>query len=398
MSRDFDIVLWGATGFTGRLVAGELAEIEGLRWAIAGRSRDKLERLRYELGDVAILIGDAGDPSSLAAIASRAAVVCSTVGPYAKYGGPLVAACVDARTHYCDLTGEVQWVRQMIDEHHERAAAAGARIVCCCGFDSIPSDLGVLMMHRAMAERGRRLARVDAYYGEMKGGASGGTIASMLEILDQARRDPGVRELVADPYALDPRPRRGGPDRFDVRPIAYERRLGRFTAPFAMAAINGPVVRRSNALLGYAYGERFRYRERMSTPRGLRGLSFAAAVVGGLVGLAVGSQIPILRSQIERRLPSPGEGPSAEQREAGYFVVRLLAEAEGEPSLLLRGEVADDRDAGYASTAVMLSQSALCLARDDLDTPGGVLTPASAMGAALLERLRAAGMTWEIAG
>jgi short subunit dehydrogenase-like uncharacterized protein len=397
MTREHDIVLWGATGFTGSLVARELAAQPDLRWAIAGRDRGKLEALRSELAvDVAVLVGDAGDRASLDAIAEKTRVICSTVGPYAKYGSAMVAACAAAGTHYCDLTGEPHWVREMIDLHHDQAAADGTRIVCSCGFDSIPSDLGVLMMHRAMQERGRRLARVDAYYGEMKGGVSGGTVASMLALLDEARRDPKIRALVRDPYALDPRPRRGGPDRLDLQPIGYDRRLGRWTAPFVMAAINGPVVRRSNALTGYRYGETFRYRERMSTPKGLRGLGFAATVSAGLAGLLIGSQIKPLRRVIERRLPDPGEGPTAAQREAGYYVVRLLAEAAGEPELLLRGEVSDDRDAGYGSTAVMLSAAALCLALDDLDTPGGVLTPAAAMGAVLLERLREAGIKFEV--
>ncbi len=411
--RDFEIVLWGATGYTGRLVAERLATQPAtapLRWAIAGRDAARLERVREELASTAphlkelpILVGDADDERSLDAIARRTRVVCTTVGPYARYGSGLVASCVRASTHYCDLTGELPWIRRMIDAHHEAARAGGVRIVHCCGFDSIPSDLGTSMLHDAMQERGRRLLRVDALFGESSGGFSGGTLTSLLGVLDEARRDPAVQRLLADPYALDPTPRGagsdpaaggGGLDGPDARGVSWEPRLGRWTAPFVMAAINTRVVRRSNAVAGYPYGREFRYCERMTVPGGVAGLPAALAVAGGMALMETATRVAAVRQALARRMPAPGEGPTPEQRAKGFFVARLLAEGDG--GLTLRGRVEDRRDPGYGSTAVMLSESALCLARDPLSTPGGVLTPASAMGGALLARLRAAGMTWRV--
>jgi short subunit dehydrogenase-like uncharacterized protein len=400
--RDFDLVLWGATGYTGRLVGQYLAtstSAAGIRWALGGRDREKLEQVRAELpdADLPLVVADVNDDTSLDAMTRSTRVLCTTAGPYARCGSSVVSACVRNRTHYCDLTGEVRWVRQMIDAHHEAARANGTRIVHCCGFDSIPSDLGVLMLHDAMQSRGRKLGRVDAFFGESKGGASGGTVASMLDIAD-AIRDRDVRRLLNDPYALAPGTGTRGPDRPDRKGIHYEPRLGRWTAPFPMAAINTRVVRRSNAVAGYPYGRDFRYTEQMSLPPGFKGLVAATAVTGGLAGFLGALQVRPLRRLIERRLPKPGEGPSAELRAAGYFVLRLLAEpANDGPALRLIGRVEDRRDPGYGSTAVMLSESALCLARDELTTEGGVLTPASAMGLPLIERLRRAGMIWEVA-
>ena len=411
--RDFEIILWGATGYTGRLVAERLATQPAtatLRWAIAGRDGARLERVREELASAAphlkelpILVGDADDERSLDAIARRTRVLCTTVGPYARYGSGLVASCVRASTHYCDLTGELPWIRRMIDAHHEAARAGGVRIVHCCGFDSIPSDLGTWMLHDAMQERGRRLLRVDALFGESSGGFSGGTFTSLLGVLDEARRDPSVERLLEDPYALDPTPREagsdpaaggGGLDEPDARGVSWEPRLGRWTAPFVMAAINTRVVRRSNAVAGYPYGREFRYCERMTVPGGVAGLPAALAVAGGLALVDTATRVAAVRQALGRWMPAPGEGPTPELRAKGFFVARLLAEGDG--GLPLRGRVEDRRDPGYGSTAVMLSESALCLARDPLSTPGGVLTPASAMGGALLARLREAGMTWRV--
>jgi short subunit dehydrogenase-like uncharacterized protein len=383
-AREFDVVLWGATGFTGRLVADYFAtapSARGVRWAIAGRDRDKLARVRDGLGlpSLAIVVADAKDARSLEALAARTRVVCTTVGPYAQYGDELVAACVRAGTSSTDLTGETQWIRRTIDRHDEAARASGARIVHCCGFDSIPSDLGVFMLDEAMRARGRRLSRVDSFFGESRGGVSGGTIASMLNGLDEMKRDPSLRRMLADPYSLVPGTT--GPDRRDFGGVAYEPRIGRWTGPFVMAAVNAPTVRRSNALLGYRYGRDFRYHERMSFVGGPKGAIAAAAVTAGLAGFVGAMQLGPIRKLVERRLPKPGEGPSAETRARGRFVVRY---------------VADRRDPGYGSTAVMLAESSICLAKDDLEAPGGVLTPAAAMGAPLLARLRASGMEWEV--
>jgi short subunit dehydrogenase-like uncharacterized protein len=400
MSRDLEVVVYGATGYTGRLVAEYLVSApsaKGLRWGLAGRDRQKLEALRAELGrpELELLVADADDDAALSALAARTRVVCTTAGPYARYGDRLIAACVDEGTHACDLAGEPLWIRRTIEQHHARAQARGARIVHSCGFDSIPSDLGVFMLDEALRARGRQLARVDAFFGESKGSLSGGTYASMFNNLDEAGADPALRRQLADPYVFVPNG--SGPDRRDLGGVGYDGRLRRFTAPFPMAPINAPTVRRSNALLGYRYGHDFRYTEKMSLFPGAKGLFVATAVTAGLGAFWGALKVPPLRRLIARRLPKPGEGPSAEERAAGYFVVRYAAEAlpDGEP-LTLYGRCEDRRDPGYGSTAVMLAESALCLARDPLDRPAGVLTPASAMGAPLLARLRAAGFRWEV--
>jgi short subunit dehydrogenase-like uncharacterized protein len=279
----------------------------------------------------------------------------------------------------------------MIDAHHETARKTGARIVHCCGFDSIPSDLGVLLVQEEMKRRkGRAAERVTAFFGEFRGKLSGGTFASMLGISDAAAGDPSVRRVLFNPYALDPDPAHGGPDK-DDRGVGYDRGLRAFTAPFMMSAINTRVVRRSHALLGYPW-HGFSYREVMSFPRSPRGLAMAAGVTAGLVGFLAATRVPPLRARLERKLPAPGEGPSPEERARGYFVVRVVGEANGDRLVV---KISDRADPGYGSTSKMLSQSALCLAKDDLPTGGGVLTPATAMGYRLIERLRDAGLTLE---
>jgi short subunit dehydrogenase-like uncharacterized protein len=393
VSRTFDIVLFGATGFTGRLVAGELARApEKPRWAIAGRSREKLEALG--LG-VPALVADAHDRAALDAVAASAKVVCTTVGPYARHGGDLVAACAAAGTHYCDLTGELPWVRRMIDAHHERARATGARLVVSCGFDSIPSDLGTFALQEEFIARfGRPASSVTALYGEMSGGMSGGTIASGMQTAIEAGEDREVRRLLADPHALDPDPRAPRAPVPDERSIGWDASLGVFTAPFVMAPFNTRIVRRGHALAGFPYGEGFRYREVMSAPGTARGLATAVAFTAGLGALAFAFGRPRLRELVAARLPKPGEGPSRQRRERGHWKARFVAEDRGDR---LRFVAADRADPGYGSTAKMLAQAALCLALDPLDGAGGLLTPAVAMGRSLLERLRRAGLTFSLA-
>jgi short subunit dehydrogenase-like uncharacterized protein len=279
----------------------------------------------------------------------------------------------------------------MIDAHHETARKTGARIVHCCGFDSIPSDLGVLLVQEEMKRRkGRPAEHVTSFFGEFRGKLSGGTFASMLGISDAAAGDPSVRKVLFNPYALDPDPDHGGPDK-DDRGVGYDRGLGAFTAPFMMSAINTRVVRRSHALLGYPW-HGFAYREVMSFPGSPRGLAMACGVTAGLVGFLAATRVKPLRARLERKLPSPGEGPSPEERARGYFVVRVVGETNGDRLVV---KISDRADPGYGSTSKMLSQSALCLAKDDLPTGGGVLTPATAMGYRLIERLRDAGLTLE---
>lgn len=410
-SRRHDVVLFGATGFTGRLVAEYLvprAAGLGLRWALGGRDREKLEALRRELAtidaraaDLPILVADVRDPSSLAAIARDTEVVCTTVGPYAKYGTPLVEACVEHGTDYCDLTGEVTWIRRMVDAFHDRARTSGARIVHCCGFDSIPSDLGVhLLQSHAVAEHGAPCGRARLYVGKSRGGVSGGTIASMMGIADEVKRDPGVRKVLFDPYALHPEGERHGPHAPDPRGVAWDDEAQAWTCPFVMGAINSRVVRRTNALDGWPYGRDFVYDEVMAFPRGAKGAAIATGVTAGLVGFLAAAALGPTRALLERTvLPKPGEGPSRETRERGCFELRLLGhgvDPDGRP-FRVEARVEGKSDPGYGETAKMLAESATCLALDgpSLDVEGGILTPAHTMGDRLVDRLRKAGMVFD---
>jgi short subunit dehydrogenase-like uncharacterized protein len=396
--RALDVVVFGATGFVGRLIAGYLAEHApaDTRIGIAGRSEDKLARVRSELGPRAagwpLVAADSGDPASLAAMARGARVVATTVGPYHRAGLPLVDACIAAGTHYADLTGEVLFVGESI-ERHDRAAAAGARIVHSCGFDSIPSDLGVLLLHEAAGELGETTLVVTG----MKGGFSGGTLASLKGQVDEVTKDREARRRAGDPYALSPdraaEPK--GDDERDSVAIARDEALGQWVAPFVMASFNTRIVRRSNALQGWAYGRSFRYREVTGVGNGPLAPVKAAGLAGGMLALAGGLAVKPSRMVLDRVLPDPGEGPSEEARNNGFFRMEIHARTPG--GAHYRARVAAKGDPGYAATAVMMGESALCLAldRERLPARAGVLTPATAMGTVLVDRLRAAGMTFE---
>jgi short subunit dehydrogenase-like uncharacterized protein len=396
--RELDVVLWGATGFTGRLVAEYLLARHGaggeLRWALGGRSERKLEALRGELGPAAtglpLVVGDGDDEGFLSVLAQRTAVVCTTVGPYGRHGSKLVAACVAHGTHSCDLTGEVHWMRRMIDAHQKEAEATGARIVHTCGFDSIPSDLGVAFVQREMRTRhGVAARRVRCRVAGFSGGMSGGTAASMLDMLEEGARDPSLERLLADPYALNPAGQRTGSDVAEGAAPTWDEEFQEWTGPFVMAGINTRVVRRTNALLGQPYGADFRYDEAMLTGPGPAGWLKAAGVAAGTGVMAAAGAVGPLRSLLSRLVPAPGEGPSAAQREAGYWRLRFLGEHPDDPSRNLRATVTGDRDPGYGSTAKMLGESAVCLARDESTVGGGFWTPASALAEPLQRRLEA---------
>ncbi len=403
MDREFDVIVWGASGFTGRLVAEYLNERYGLggsvAWAIAGRNQGKLDAVRQEIGapGLSTILADGNDEASLAAMAERARVICTTVGPYALYGSRLVAACVSRGTHYCDLTGEVHWMRRMIDNHHLSAQQAGVRIVHTCGFDSIPSDIGVLCVQREMKSRhGEVATEVKSRVRGMRGGFSGGTVASMLNMMEESEMDPGVREVMNDPYGLNPAGERHGLDGPEHSVPEYDPDFGAWTTPFVMAAINTKVVRRSNALSGYAYGRDFRYDEAMLTGFGPWGFPLAAAMSVGSTAFNAAAEVSALRGLLARVLPEPGEGPSAAARERGFFDIEMLGKSR-RSGARVKVRVRGDRDPGYGSTSRMLGESAVCLARDDLETPTGVLTPAVAMGEALIGRLgNNAGVTFEV--
>ncbi|MDX1518458.1 MAG: saccharopine dehydrogenase NADP-binding domain-containing protein, partial [Woeseiaceae bacterium] len=335
-TREFDVVVWGATGFTGSLVAEYLLDAYGangsVRWALAARDESKLAALRESLGGGAAslptILADSNDESSLDALTRRTRVVLTTVGPYAKYGSKLVAACVQNGTHYCDLAGEAQWIQKMIDEHHDRAAASGARIVHCCGFDSVPSDMSVwFLQQQAQARHGDYCHSITMLVKAMKGGASGGTFASMMNIIRESRADRSIARALANPYTLNPPGEREGPERRDQKSAELHEASGLWTAPFVMAGINTRVVRRSHALQGYPYGRDFRYHEAVVAGQGAAGRVKANMLTAGIGAFVTAAAFDLSRSALERFvLPAPGEGPDEEARENGFFDLRTWGE------------------------------------------------------------------------
>lgn len=398
----FDIIVYGATSFVGQIITRYMHEQFGdgpIKWAIAGRSQSKLAQVSADSGlnGIEMLVADAADKNALLALCDQTNVIMSTVGPYALYGDTLVEACAESGTHYCDLTGEPQWIRKMEARHSKAARESGARIVHCCGFDSIPSDLGVHFLQRHSIEKyGSTCDRVDMRVAKMKGGASGGTIASMVNMVKEASADPDLRRELKDPYSLCP-PDHGFTARQREVKMEYDSDYGGWIAPFVMAAINTRVVHRSNALADASYGSNFLYEEAIATGDGSRGKRMARMTSLGMGALMVGMAIPPLRWLLENTvLPKPGEGPSEKDQLEGEFDLRFLGTtASGET---IRCRVTGDRDPGYGSTAKMLSQAAVCLAKDiPEDTPGGFWTPATLLGDRLIERLRAdAGLTFEL--
>ena len=409
-SREFEVVVWGASGFTGKLTAEYLLTRYGvggpLRWALAGRNAAKLEAVRKDLSRetgidahaLPILVGDGDDAGFLDELTRRASVVCTSGGPYAKYGSKLVAACAKNGSDYCDLTGEVHWMQRMIEAHQAAARASGARIVFCCGFDCIPADLGAFFMQREMrARHGVASSRIQFRVSGFSGGASGGTVASMLHMLEEAERDPAVLAALNEPYALNPKGERTGPDGPERSAPRWDGDFREWTAPFMMAGIDTKVVRRSNALLDYAYGKGFRYEEGMLMGSGPLGFAKAALTSAGTAAAMGAMALGPVRRAFSGLLPQPGDGPATAKREAGYFDIRLRAEHPSDPTKALRGRIRGDRDPGYGSTSKMLGESAICLAKDALPVAGGCWTPASAMGDALLARLNAnAGVTFAL--
>ena len=406
--RDFDVILYGATGFAGRLTAEYLAKAGGdARIALAGRSHEKLLAVRETLGEAAqswgLVAADASQPSTLNAMAARTQVVVTTVGPYTRYGLPLVAACAAAGTDYADLTGEAMFIRESIDLYHKQAIDTGARIVHSCGFDSIPSDLSVFALHRrAEQDNAGQLGDTNLVVRSLAGGVSGGTVASMMEVMRTASADPEARRVMNDPYTLTPdraaepelggqpdlRWRRGG----DIAPELD----GYWVGPFVMAAVNTRIVRRSNALLGYAYGRRLEYAEQMSMGRSLAAPVAAAMAAGGNAAtMALGSRyFDRLPSRlVERIAPKPGTGPSERAREQGHYTVETYTTTT--TGARYRATMSQKGDPGYKATSVLLGESGLALAldRDRLSDLRGVLTPAAAMGDALIARFPAAGVS-----
>ena len=383
-NREFDIIVYGATGYTGRLVAEYLKDKNGLKWAMAGRSADKLVEVRDLIGaaaDTPLIVADASDPDTLDAMVKRTKVVLTTVGPYQLYGNELVAACVANGTDYTDLCGEPAWMRQKIDQHDAAAKASGARIVFSAGFDSIPFDLGVLMLQKhCVATFGAPAPRVKGRVRAMKGTFSGGTAASLKATMAAAAKDPAVIGYLTNPFSLSadfagpPQPAGNKPE--------YDESLGSWATNFVMAPINTKNVHRTNHLRGHAYGADFVYDEMMLTGPGEQGEAIAKHV----------ASTPMMGGADD---PKPGEGPTKEERDTGFYDILFVAEyPDGRTA---RFSVKGDRDPGYGATSRMLGEAAVCLARDDLDCAGGIWTPATAMGKNLTRRLQqSAGMRFEL--
>ncbi|GLQ24152.1 saccharopine dehydrogenase [Algimonas ampicilliniresistens] len=390
--RDYEIVVYGSTGYTGRLVAEYLHKEYGddLNWAMAGRSMEKLKAVRSEMGlpdSVDLIVADSSDPATLKAMCERADAVITTVGPYQLYGEPLVKACVETGTDYVDLCGEPAWMVDMIDRYSEAAAKSGARIVHSCGFDSIPFDMGVYLLQReAKAKHGKPYARVRGRVRKMQGTFSGGTAASFMETMKRAQKEPHILEWLKNPFSLA-EGFQGPAQPTGHKPILDED-LNSWAAPFVMAAINTKNVHRSNALMGHAYGEDFTYDEMVMTGPGEKGEAAANFVAK--------------QDTFGKNPPKPGEGPTSEEREAGFYDLAFIGgtkDSGGADTMV--AVVTGDKDPGYGSTSKMISEAALCLTRDvdRKTTPGGVYTSAPAMGTALIERLEAhAGLTFRIEG
>ena len=383
-NREFDIIVYGATGYTGRLVAEYLIGKSGLKWAMAGRSADKLAEVRDLIGapaDTPLVVADASDPATLDAMAKRANVILTTVGPYQLYGNELVAACVANGTDYTDLCGEPAWMRQKIDAHDAAAKASGARICFSAGFDSIPFDLGVLMLQKHCIEKfGAPAPRVKGRVRAMAGKFSGGTAASLKATMAAAAKDPAVIGYLTNPFSL------AGGFEGPAQPAGnkpeYDESLGSWATNFVMAPINTKNVHRTNALTGHLYGTDFVYDEMMLTGPGDAGQQAAEYV----------AKTPMIGTPDD---PKPGEGPTKEERENGCYDVLFVAEyPDGRTARL---SVKGDKDPGYGSTSKMISETAIGLS--EIDGAGGVTTPGAALGEALVDRLQQhAGLTFTVEG
>ncbi len=399
--KPYDLVVFGATSFVGKILCQYMVNTypEGeIRWAIAGRSQSKLDELKTSLGEpganLPIIIADAANKEQLSAMCEQAKVIVSTVGPYALYGEPLVAICAESGTDYCDLTGEAQWIAAMLAKYEDKAKDSGARIINCCGFDSIPSDLGVLFLQeKSKSEYNEYCYRVKMRVKAAKGGVSGGTVASMINIAKQAAADPALRRQLVNPYVLCPDGHPFFARQANNNKAKFDADFKKWTAPFVMEAINARVVHRSNALLGAKYGKNFLYDEAMLS----KGKGAATGMSLGLGGFMLGATIGPVRSLMEKFfLPKPGEGPSPEEQENGYFNLHFFGEtATGKT---MRCKVTGDRDPGYGSTAKMLSETAIFMATQlSDDVKGGFWTPSTGLGLPLVDRLvEKAGLTFEV--
>lgn len=404
-NKEFDIIVWGATGFTGKLVAQYLFQrYQGtdLKWAMAGRDPAKLAATQTFCGDteasISLVTANSFDKDSLIAMCQRTKVVISTVGPFAAYGSELVQVCAEQGTHYCDLTGEVPWMRRMINQHSDTAKNTGARIVHSCGFDSIPSDIGVFRLQQLAKEQiGQPLNTIQMYVLGAKGGFSGGTAHSLVNVVKEASDDRDTARLLRSYQALVDEPSEQAIRQSDQTGVVYDKQQNLWTMPFVMAGINTRIVHRSNSLMNFAYGEAFSYDETQSCGSGFKGRMTAYIGTAAIGAIMVGAKYKGSRKILENYiLPKQGEGPKVDPNDPGFYSLKMVGTTQGGQSLSL--SVKGDADPGYGSTCKMLAESAICLA--DYETPlnieGGFWTPASSMGDTLRDRLESnAGLSFK---
>jgi len=388
-NREFGVVVYGATGYTGRLVCEYLNKQYGVngdvKWAMAGRSIEKLNQVRDEMGipkDVPLMVADANDPQSVLDMVNSTQVVLTVVGPYQKYGSDLVRVCSETGTDYVDLCGEPGWMHEMIAQHGEEAKKSGARIVFSCGFDSVPFDLGVHFLQNAAKKKlGKPLSRIKGRVRAMKGTFSGGTLESFRLTMQAAAKNPELIKVLTDPFALT-ETFSGAKQPSGMAPI-YDEDLNSWSAPFVMATINTKNIHRSNFLLAHEYGDNFVYDEMMLTGPGEKGEAMAKAVEED--------------KSMANDPMQPGEGPSKEERETGFYDVLFAGSNDNGERLM--ASVKGDKDPGYGSTCKMISESAVCLLKNPKAASGGIWTPASAMGTLLIDRLQEnAGLSFQLEG
>lgn len=396
-TKQLDLIIWGATGFTGQLVSEYINKKysnTALKWGIAGRNKEKASVIaeRLNIAKDRIFIADCNDLESLIKLTSKTKVICTTVGPYAKLGTNLVEACIKTNTNYCDITGETQWIRKMIDKYHSKAKENKIKIINSCGFDSIPSDMGVFYSQKNLFEKtGKYANSINMRVAGAKGGISGGTYNSLSNILEEARVDKEVRKTLTNPYGLNPIGRQNGPDKTDLQSVIFDKVSNSWIAPFVMAGINTKIVRRSHALIDFKYGSDFSYDEATLSGKGVLG-----QVKGYLslipIFLATRKKGSFIKNIVDYVLPKSGEGPSEKTRISGYYNLRFYLTQQDKIYL---SKVIGDMDPGYGSTSKMLAESAVCLASDKTPETYGILTPSVALGDPLLKRLQEnAGLTF----
>jgi len=404
MNKPFDIVIFGATSFVGDILTGYMMDQYGsdgeVKWAMAGRSESKINDIKLKRGAQAIphIIADADNEQQLKDMVAQTRVVVSTVGPYALYGEPLVKVCAESGTDYCDLTGEVQWYKRMMDKYEATAKRTGARIVHCSGFDSIPSDMGVyFLQEHAKATTGEYCQEINNRVAKLKGGASGGTIASMVNIAKEAASDPALRKELQNPYSICPTGHPYRERQANINGAQFDEDVNAWIGPFVMAAVNTRVVHRTNALLNHRYGTEFKYSEAMIMGKDKKGKSRARNMGWGLNVFMVLAALAPSRWILEKFvLPKPGEGPSPKEQLEGMFDMRFIGKTPSGKTV--QAKVTGDRDPGYGSTAKMLGEAAICLAQTDKENhAGGFWTPASLYGERLIKRLTAfSGLTFDV--